>query len=308
MTKTKKKTQIIKLVFGLALLLFIGWKVAALLTKNELDDLKISDQGLPFLLLIVALMPVNWLLESLKWQLLVKDIRAQKFGKTVKDVLAGVSTSILTPNRIGNFIGRTTDMEKDIRPKAIIATIHSNIAQFIASVLFGTIGLIYAGLNEGIFDVRAIYASAAFMILLSLFLYLYPKVIDINPFSRLYSEKTVAAINHIQDESLSLKFSVLGLSALRYSVFLLQFFLFLRFFGAAGAITLLVPAIAIVYLITTVVPSFLFGKLFVREASALFVLEAIGVQSSVIMATVFFLWMLNLGIPALVGGIILLRR
>lgn len=309
MTKTKKRVLVIKLVFGLALLLFIGWKISNALRNEELQSVSITENSILYVLTITLLMPINWLLETVKWHVLVMKIHPQKFKTTLADVLAGVSTSILTPNRIGNFIGRTTQLPKEYKTKAIIATIHSNVAQFNASIIFGTIGLLLLGFSNSMVDESAVQFSAYFVIALGTIIYLYPKILDFDPLSRLYSEQMKNGIAHIQNEAVSTKLGILLLSMLRYLVFLLQFYLLLKLFGAHGMLPVLIPAIALVYLITTIIPSFLFGKLFVREASALFVLEAYGVEPGIILLAVFFLWILNLAIPSLIGaGIIFFRN
>src|SRR5687768_15116871 len=51
-------------------------------------------------IVICALMLLNWGLESLKWQLLLKKISPVSFLGAVRSVLSGVTVSFFTPNRI----------------------------------------------------------------------------------------------------------------------------------------------------------------------------------------------------------------
>ncbi|MCB9223731.1 MAG: flippase-like domain-containing protein [Crocinitomicaceae bacterium] len=307
MTKTKKRTKIIKLVFGLALLLFIAWKIASSLKQTDLDALQFSPTSSWMFLIALVLMPVNWLLESLKWHLLVKDIEKTSFTNSIVSVLAGISTGLLTPNRIGNFIGRTMSMEKVNRTKGILATIHSNLAQFSASVLFGVMSLLFLGLDIEYLDQSSVNVSAILILIVALSLYYFPRLIDFNPISKLYSNQMQLALEHLQRESFLLKTTVLFVSITRYLVFLAQFYLLLNCFPINVASDTLILAIALVYLITTIIPSFLFGKLFIREASALFVLEGFGIESSIILVTAFLLWFINLAIPSLAGAVILFK-
>ncbi|UKN00486.1 flippase-like domain-containing protein [Paracrocinitomix mangrovi] len=297
----------IKLVFGLALLLFIGWKLSASFRDDDIDFLSFNKDGVVFIVIAALLMPINWLFESVKWHLLLRRIERQSFGQTYLDVLSGISTSLLTPNRIGNFIGRSIRLQKVNRTKAIVSTIHSNLAQFNASIVFGTGALMIIGFEDPAIDENAIRFSAILVLVAGFVLFLYPAIIDFNPLSRLYSEQLRSALNFIQNESLILKLSLFIISSLRYIIFLVQFYLLLVAFNANGEASNLIPAIALVFLITSIIPSFLFGKLFVREASALFVLESYGVQTPVILTSVFLLWMINLGLPALVGALPLLK-
>lgn len=305
--RIKKNKFLIKLVFGLALLLFIGWKVSNSLLNNEFDSLTFSDDSTIVLTSVFLLMPLNWLLESVKWQRLLNGIVHQPFLKTILDVFAGISTSLLTPNRIGNFIGRTVNLEKGLRTKAIVTTIHSNLAQFTASLIFGFIGLSLINFNPQYVSINGLRISAFVVILLGLTIYFLPKLIDTNPLSKMYSEQTKNGIKMVQNQPLSLKLSILSLSFLRYLVYLVQFYLILICFEPELNPNKIIPAIAVVYLITTIIPSFLFGKLFVREVSALFVLTSFGIDTPVILLTVFILWIINLAIPGLIGGIILMK-
>ena len=276
-------------------------------SHNDFSELEFSDQTIYYLCFAFLLMPINWLIEATKWQFLLNKIHPQSFAKTIRDVLSGVSTSLITPNRIGNFIGRTVNLPKEVKTKAIIATIHSNLAQFISSIAFGLIGLALFKFNEDFVQVSTVSWSAFFVLSVGLFFYYFPKVLDVNPIAKLFSEQSRKAITYLQDLKFGFKTIILLLSMLRYSVFLAQFYLLLSCFNADLSFEMIIPAIAVVFLITTIIPSFLFGKLFVREASALFVLTECGVPTPVILFTVFVLWTINLALPSLVGGVILMK-
>ena len=70
----------------------------------------------------------------------------------------------------------------------------------------------------------------------------------------------------------------------------------------------IMAAISVVFLITTIIPSLFFGKLFVREASALFVFSEMGISSPVILMTVFILWLINLALLSFVLAYILIKK
>jgi len=289
------------------LLLFVGWKIIVSVSDNEFAELGLRDDASFVLTVVFLLMPINWLIETIKWRLLIKGVYKQSFIKTIASVLSGVSTSLLTPNRIGNFIGRTVYLDKEVKTNAIIRTIHSNLAQFIASIVFGFVGLVLLDFDGSIVDISTIRYSAIIIFLVALSIYFYPKMIDFNPLNRMYSEQMKMSLVGINQLNVGLKTGILFLSLLRYLVFLFQFYLLLKCFNAQASIDVIIPAIAVVYLITTIIPSFLFGKLFVREASALFVLTEFGISSPIILSTVFILWVINLAVPALIGAVILIK-
>src|SRR5215203_3240268 len=59
-----------------------------------------------YLVFAVLLIPVNWGIEALKWQLSVRHIYPIRFHQAFKAVLSGVSFSVTMPNRVGEYLGR----------------------------------------------------------------------------------------------------------------------------------------------------------------------------------------------------------
>ena len=91
---------------------------------------------------VMLLMVVNWSLEAIKWKISVKDIQQVSFLKALRAVLSGVSFSVSTPNRVGEYLGRVLYMDDGNRLKTISITIVGSISQLIITLLMGAIGLI----------------------------------------------------------------------------------------------------------------------------------------------------------------------
>lgn len=68
-----------------------------------------------YLLIIITiiLMPVNLMIEAYKWRYLVRKTEIITFVAAIKGVLTGITTSIFTPNRIGDFIGKAFMLKKN---------------------------------------------------------------------------------------------------------------------------------------------------------------------------------------------------
>jgi Lysylphosphatidylglycerol synthase TM region len=92
---------------------------------------------------VAVLMIVNWSIEALKWQLLVKHLQSISFVRSLRSVFTGISVSLLTPNRIGEYGGRIIYLNDDVKLRAITANIIGSFAQFIAAALFGILGCIF---------------------------------------------------------------------------------------------------------------------------------------------------------------------
>ncbi|MFT5821568.1 MAG: hypothetical protein ACI8ZM_002821 [Crocinitomix sp.] len=298
----------IKLIFALAILTYLWWKISDSLGEGlAFSQFEFSNIGV-LLTTVLLLMLANWSIEALKWKRLMNELQPLSFRNALKGVLAGVSTGLITPNRVGNFIGRVVVLEKEHRTKATLLTLLSNLAQFVPSIFFGCLGLLF--INADFFnDSRIIlFTGSLVLIVLAMSLYLNPQLVNRKPFNHWFSDKIIDAIAFVQSTSIYLKLYVIGLSSARYWVFVTQYVLILLLFNQPHHLVHLFAGVSVVYLLMTIIPGFFFGKLFVREAAGLLVLGEMGIPNHVIIVTGFMLWLINIALPSLVGAIILLRK
>ena len=68
---------------------------------------------------VISLVFVNWGIEARKWQVLLRTLQPVSFFTAYKSVLSGVTLSINTPNRIGEYGGRILYVQEGKRIKAI---------------------------------------------------------------------------------------------------------------------------------------------------------------------------------------------
>ena len=94
------------------------------------------------LFFVVLLMIVNWAIEAQKWKLSVQKIQRLNFLTAFKAVLSGLSFSVTTPNRIGEYLGRVLYMEEGNRIKAVSLTIVCSMSQLIITLFMGLAGLV----------------------------------------------------------------------------------------------------------------------------------------------------------------------
>lgn len=298
----------VKLIIGLVVIAFVGWKIYQMMKSESYKGPFETQFTWPLITVVLALMVVNWSIETVKWKALMQTLKPLTFKEAFASVLAGISTGIITPNRLGNFIGRTMLLEKEIKTKATLLTFLSNLSQFVPTVFFGCLGLLAITTNYQSQPHLIIFCSGILLLILALVLYMHPKHANRKPFNYLFTSKIIEAINFIEQTPAQIKLSLLGLSALRYLVFLAQYVLLLLLFEQNQGVFVLVVNVSMVYLLMTIIPGLLFGKLFVREAAGLLVLGQIGVPDAVILATGFILWLINIGVPSLAGTIFLFRK
>ena len=256
------------------------------------------------LILVLLLMPLNYLFEWLKWRTILNSFNSN-FGIQTRfqSFLAGIITGMLTPNMQGNFIGRLYYFPKRFRINIILLTLWSNLAQFIVSISFGLIAIVLLGKVPGEFNVQKyLYPLAG---IVSLILLLYFTANYYLPY--VLNKKTAKRFKMVLKEVPFFKWKILLFSVLRYLVFSLQFYLILIAFGQSGEVETYLWVWQL-YLWTTIAPSLILGKLFIRESIAIWVLGSIGMNEWSVALSAFLIWIFNLLIPTLIGTVVCEKR
>jgi len=119
-----------------------GLKTSWTKIKQSLQSAEIWD-----LVIVIFLMIINWSIEAFKWKISIQKVQPVSFLKSFKAVLSGVSFSVSTPNRIGEYLGRILYMEEGNRLRVISLTIVSSMSQLIITLLAGLIGLFFIRKN-----------------------------------------------------------------------------------------------------------------------------------------------------------------
>lgn len=253
-----------------------------------------------FFVIVVLLVFVNWGIEYLKWTEVLKFSKVViPFEIKLKSFLAGIITGLLTPNMIGNFIGRIFYFQRRERPAIILLTLFANAAQFLASMLFGLIALLWLGLPAKNFS----WTFESFLVLsflsIGLLALLYFKFEKI-PLKIIRQNKYVLKISPLMETRSYFRSKLVVLSIARHFVFSLQYWLLLQAFGVEINLQWF-GWIWQVFFWATLIPSLWFGKLVIRESMALWILAPLTSNPALILFTSVFLWILNQAIPAATG-------
>ena len=269
--------------------------------------------GQTFLLLIcIALMPINWALESRKWQILVLPFEKISFFRSFKAILSGISIALLTPNRIGEYGGRMVMVKAKNNWKAVISTLISSYAQNIWNIGLGFLAAILLLHSKGQMDSYLFYAGLMVTILfLGLIIFLYINIDLVNNILKRFKrykivEKSLFHLKLLKDYKTAELLSVLGLALLRYTTYFLQYFLILRFFGLEIGMANAFIGIATIFLVQTSLPLPPVLGFLARGEIALLIWDAYQFNEISILASSYILWLLNLIIPSLLGAIIIL--
>ena len=266
-------------------------------------------ENLKYLLGCLILVPLNWLLESLKWKEVLSKIQVLSLGLAIKSVLIGLTSGFFTPNRVGEPVGRSMFLADGNKTKGVICSLICTLSQSFATLFFVCIAFVLAcnivvELEQIpqillIRNIGIIAAVAVFLLYLTI------------PFwvgkLKLKSEKLqdiARAISLISYASL-LKVSLY--SIVRFAVYSFQYFLMLKFFAVDIHFSTAMVLIPINYFLVSIIPSVAFAELGIRGSSALLVMEPLLGNTLGVALAAMSLWFINYVIPMLVGSLLLIK-
>ena len=248
-------------------------------------------------------MPLNWGLETLKWQKLVRKLENISFFNAYKAILAGITLSLFTPNRIGEYGGRILWIQSK-KWKAIIATLVGSFSQLVILLSLGLLGMIaFIHLHRPIDQFLFYTICFCSLILIALLLLCYFNISLIIPvFNKIpFLRKRIKPFEVLANYESAELSEVLVYSCFRYLVYSLQYYFLLRFFGLEIHLVSAFICIALIFLIQTSIPLPPVLDLLVRGEIALNVWGVYSLNELSILSATFSLWIINLVIPSLIG-------
>ncbi|HWC54380.1 MAG TPA: lysylphosphatidylglycerol synthase transmembrane domain-containing protein [Chitinophagaceae bacterium] len=264
------------------------------------------------LIVVMLLMILNWSIESVKWKLSVKKIQEVSFIRAFKAVLSGVSFSVSTPNRMGEYLGRILYMDEGNRLKTVSTTIVGSISQLIITLLMGCIGLLIllpkiqlAGMLSSPWNAVLFYGVLATLIVLTLFYFRLSWLVKwVDRFSG--NSRYVYLVRSLEDFDTTILLQLMFLSALRFFVFIIQYYLMFRLFEVNVTWWQGFWATSVSFLVLAIIPTFAIAELGLRGKVTLSLLGLFSANGLGITITAGTIWLINLVIPAIIGSLLIL--
>ena len=242
----------------------------------------------------------NWMLEATKWKLLMDKHEHISFSDSAKAVVSGIVMSIITPNQIGDFVGRVIYLKNYDKLKASLVAVIGHTAQVILALGFGLFAFIFLIYAHQKVDAQTAFIANSISVLSVVIAVLgFLNIHLVSKFSK--SEKIIPYLEVFAFYSKVELLKVFILSFLRYSIFVIQYVLLLHFFGVEISVPIAVCCVVATLCAQTFVPSFLLVELGMRGASALFFFSFYTNNSVGILLSSYSLWMINLMLPSLFG-------
>lgn len=265
---------------------------------------------------VIVLVFVNWGFEAKKWQILLRPVQQINFFTAFKSVLSGVTLSLNTPNRMGEYGGRILYISEGKRIKAISLSIAGSISQLIITLVMGCGGLLYIlyfqNLQGGpvmglpVFWLKTLLflsgCAASLLVLFYFRLSWIIKLVEKIPAAAKY----VQYINVLEEFTPKLLLRLLYLSFCRYLVFVIQYIFLLQVLHVEILWITAFWIISILFLVLAIVPSFAIADLGIRGKFSTELLSMYSANVIGIIGTTFGIWFINLFVPALLGSLFIL--
>ena len=253
----------------------------------------------------LLLAPLNVGLEAYRWHRLVRRLAPSlRFRDSLAAVLSGYPLGLLTPGRVGDYVGRALYL-RDVPPSASATlTFAERMATLACCLVAGLLVLPYFLLTKTDLASLAwvtvlalgLFGTAALLVLLirpRLARVVLATVLPFRPLRRI-----LAVLDRFTPRDAT---ELLGLSALRYLLFSIQFVLLVRAFAPGADLFVAYAGVVLVFFAKSAIPAITLGDLGIRESAAVFFLGAFGIAEAAAFNASLGLFAVNLLLPALVG-------
>lgn len=266
-------------------------------------------ENIIFLLFCILLIPLNWVLEAIKWKEVLKSIQKISLAWALKNVLIGLTSGFFTPNRVGEPLGRAMMLDDGNKTKGVICSLICTLSQSFATLFFVMLSLIgvsyYIPKLTDSQEISLITNVALIgLVIITILYFTLPLWIRKIKSNSQKIKNIIEALSFISYRSL-LKISFY--SIFRFGVYTFQYYLMLRFFSVEIDMLLALIMIPINYFLISITPSVAFAEIGIRGTYAILLLGYFSSNTVGVALSGIGLWFLNYVAPMLVGSLLLMK-
>jgi len=284
----------IGLILFVVCLVAIYNKVAHNENLNQYSaDIKIQFAKVTFFewAVLLLLFLGNYLMEAIKWQNLLASWSPISIFKSYKSVLIGQAFAFFTPARSGDYVGRILLLPPGSKIKGVAQLAWSSYAQLIITISIGSIALFF---NLPFFPWIKWFMPLG--LIAALFVYFHPGQF----------KGWLNKINKLQIEN-KLKLNLLGLSFLKYMIFVIQYTWAVKMLNIPIAPIDLWIALGVLFLLLSIIPSISLTDLVIRGQIIVVLLEPYYNNSLMLICLSTIIWAVNFLLPAIIGAFLLIN-
>lgn len=265
-----------------------------------------------YLTTAIFLIAANWGLEAWKWMISVRTFYPIKFMQSYKAVLSGVSFSVTMPNRIGEYLGRIVYLPEGNRLKTISVTLVGSFSQLLVTIFAGTIGFLFLkpSLIHQFPQLKIWYQFILYgliLVLMIMALIYFNVAGTVSLFNRWIKNRNyIYLIEALQNFHNKLLLRLLGLSLLRYMIFIIQYVLVFYLFEVNVSVGTIAAVMSVVFLSMAIIPSIALVEVWLRGEISIKLMGLYSLNTLGIGFTSVTVWFINLILPAIAGSLLLL--
>ena len=284
----------IGLILFVVCLVAIYNKVAHNENLNQYSaDIKIQFEKVTYFewAVLLLLFLGNYLMEAIKWQNLLASWSPISILKSYKSVLIGQAFAFFTPARSGDYVGRILLLPPGSKIKGVAQLAWSSYAQLIITISIGSVALFF---NLPFFPWIKWFMPLG--LIAALFVYFHPGQF----------KGWLNKINQLQIEN-KLKLNLLGLSFLKYIIFVLQYTWAVKMLNIPITPIDLWIALGVLFLLLSIIPSISLTDLVIRGQIIVVLLEPYYNNSLMLICLSTIIWAVNFLLPAIIGAFLLIN-
>lgn len=284
---------------GVGLLLFIICAIAIYYQVGKNENLniygtKIQAQlkqiSILSIVILLLLMLLNVWVESIKWKTVLASENKISLGAALKSIFVGQAFAFYTPNRVGEYAGRTLMLTSGDKVIAIGRMAWSSYAQLIVTIVVGAFALFF---HPPILSWLRWATPILMLIALVIYFHQRPFTGWLKIFNFLHIETT-------------LKLQLLLLAFLRYGVFILQYCWALHILNMPIPYVEFIIGIAVMFLCLSVLPTISLTELVIRGQLILLIMAPCYQNGLMLITLSTLIWLVNFLLPAIIGAFLLL--
>lgn len=233
----------------------------------------------------------NYLIEAIKWKSVLASWSPISILKSFKSVLIGQAFAFFTPVRSGDYVGRILLLPPGSKMKGVAQMAWSSYAQLIITISVGSVALFF-----NLPFLPWIKWLMPFGLIAALIVYFHP-----GQFTGWLNK-----INKLQIEN-KLKLNLLGLSFLKYVIFVIQYTWAVKMLNISIAPIDLWIALGVLFLLLSIIPAISLTDLVIRGQLIVVLLEPYYTNSLMLICLSTIIWAVNFLLPAIIGALLLIN-
>jgi hypothetical protein len=250
---------------------------------------------------------VNLLLDARIWQRAHYLLDRISISKAIETNLVCYTLSFITPVNSGELAGRYIMLEPSLdRRKTVFLTFWSHFPRLIVKILLGTMVLVILleGAVFGIFSEVSILAIVGTLTLVSYFSF-----IRIQDWLSKMGWRKITFGDYVISHRPKFreKLGLLVLSGLKFLTYNFQFLILLMLWGGVSPDAEILTSVVGMYVLGALIPTLPAVDFIVKAGVAVVIFDNAIISESILLNATLVTWFFNLALPALAGGIIILK-